>query len=212
LRDIELGFDFADNEVALVDRLQVGSEEAFETLIELYQAPVYNLAYRILSDHAEACDAVQETFLKIYKGISHFRGESGLKTWIYKIALSECLNRQRWWKRWRHYVTASLDEPACFGQDPGAKKIEVADTGPNPEVSCAAHETEQVIQKALRALPLDFRMVVVLRDVEGLSYEEIAEALGLSLGTVKSRLWRGRLELKAQLRETLRRPRSQDQG
>jgi RNA polymerase sigma-70 factor (ECF subfamily) len=204
LRDIELGFDFAENDFALVDRLQVGSEEAFETLIDLYQAPVYNIAYRVLGDHAEACDAVQETFLKIYKGIGHFRGECGLKTWIYKIAMSECLNRQRWWNRWRHYVTASLDEPACYGQEPGTKTLDVADVRPSPEISCAAHETEQVIQNALKALPFDFRIVVVLRDIDGLSYEEIAEALKISLGTVKSRLWRGRLELKARLQEVLK--------
>src|SRR6516225_2437211 len=102
LSNFEIGAGFIENinEVALLDRLQVGSEEAFEALMHNYKTPVYNIAYRVLGDPSEAADAVQETFLKIYKGIKNFRGECGLKTWIYRIAISEALNRQRWWKRW----------------------------------------------------------------------------------------------------------------
>jgi RNA polymerase sigma-70 factor (ECF subfamily) len=200
LSNFEIGFDFIENEVALVDRLQVGSEEAFETLMHLYKAPVYNIAYRILGDPCEAADAVQETFMKIYKGIKNFRGESGLKTWIYKIAIAETLNRQRWWKRWRRKVTFSLDEPVSFTHE-YSKSMEVPDSRPGPEARLAARETEHAVQKALNTLSLDFRIVVVLRDIEGLSYEEIAETLRISLGTVKSRLWRGRLELKNKLHD-----------
>ena len=97
----EIGLDFLENEPALVDGLQVGSREAFETLVRLYQAPIYNLAYRILGDSAEASEATQEAFVRIYKGIGRFRGECGLKTWIYRIAVSASLNRRRWWKRWK---------------------------------------------------------------------------------------------------------------
>ena len=200
MSNFEIGFDFIENEVALVDRLQVGSEEAFETLMHLYKAPVYNIAYRILGDPCEAADAVQETFMKIYKGIRNFRGESGLKTWIYKIAIAETLNRQRWWKRWRRKVTLSLDEPIRFTQEYSGP-MELPDSQPGPEACLAARETEQAVQKALSTLSLDFRIVVVLRDIEGLSYEEIAETLRISLGTVKSRLWRGRLELKNKLHD-----------
>jgi RNA polymerase sigma-70 factor, ECF subfamily len=206
LRNFEIGLDFAKNEVALVDRLQVGSEEAFETLMQLYQAPVYNIAYRVLSDASDAADAVQETFLKVYKGIGSFRGECGLKTWIYKIAMSECLNRKRWWRRWRNHVTVSLDESIRHYQDEQPKMLDLPDSHPGPESVCAARETERAVQKALSALPLDFRMVVILRDIEGMSYEEIAEALHLSLGTVKSRLSRGRLDLKAKLCGLLDKP------
>ncbi len=200
MSNFEIGFDFVESEVALVDRLQVGSEEAFETLMHVYQVPVYNIAYRILGDPSEAADAVQETFMKIYKGIKHFRGESGLKTWIYKIAITETLNRQRWWKRWRRKVTLSLDEPISFAQE-NSRSIELPDSQPGPEACCAAKETEHAVQEALNTLSFEFRIVVVLRDIEGLSYEEIAETLRISLGTVKSRLWRGRLELKNKLHD-----------
>jgi len=199
LSNFEIGFDFIENEVALVDRLQVGSEEAFETLMNLYKAPVYNIAYRILGDPCEAADAVQETFMKIYKGIKNFRGESGLKTWIYKIAIAETLNRQRWWQRWRRKVALSLDEPISFREY--SKSMELPDSRRGPEASFAARETEHAVQEALNTLKLDFRIVVVLRDIEGLSYEEIAETLRISIGTVKSRLWRGRLELKNKLHD-----------
>ena len=200
MSNFEIGLGFIENEVAFVDRLQVGSEEAFETLMHLYKAPVYNIAYRFLGDTSEAADAVQETFMKIYKGIKSFRGECGLKTWIYKIAISETLNRQRWWKRWRRRATVSLDEPVTLGQGSTAP-FELPDSHPSPEAYFAAKETEQAVQRALGHLSVEFRLVVVLRDIEGLSYDEISETVGISLGTVKSRLWRGRLELKRELHE-----------
>src|SRR5438552_5687713 len=167
--------------------------------MNLYKATVYNIAYRILGDPCEAADAVQETFMKIYKGIKNFRGESGLKTWIYKIAIAETLNRQRWWQRWRRKVALSLDEPISFREY--SKSMELPDSRRGPEASFAARETEHAVQEALNTLKLDFRIVVVLRDIEGLSYEEIAETLRISIGTVKSRLWRGRLELKNKLHD-----------
>jgi RNA polymerase sigma-70 factor (ECF subfamily) len=200
LKNLEIGFELAENEVAFVDRLQVGSEEAFEALMHLYQTPIYNIAYRILGDSSEASETVQDTFIKIYRAIKTFRGESGLKTWIYKIAISESLNRQRWWRRWRKNVIASLDEPETSSSD-FSRCSGLTDAQPSPESYCASRETERAVQKALGKLPFEFRVVVVLRDLEGMSYEEIAETLKLSLGTVKSRLWRGRLELKGHLRE-----------
>jgi len=206
LSNFEIGFEFVENEVAFVDRLQVGSDEAFETLISLYQAPIYNVAYRILGDASEASDAVQETFMKIFKGIKTFRGESGLKTWIYRIAISESLNRQRWWKRWRHHAPVSVDDTSPNG----ARLVDVRDSRPTPESACAQMEMEREVQRALSGLSFEHRVAVVLRDIEGLSYEEIAETLGLSLGTVKSRLWRARSEMKTKLEPVLKsRSRSQ---
>jgi RNA polymerase sigma-70 factor (ECF subfamily) len=200
---LEIGFEFVENEVAFVDRLQVGSEEAFETLLYLYQVPIYNIAYRILGDPAEAADAVQETFMKIFKSIRHFRGESGLKTWIYKIAISESLNRHRWWKRWRRHAPFSIDDRSEF--EPGTPRpLEIRDSGPTPEMACARAEMEREVQRALGTLSVEHRIVIVLRDIEGLSYEEISEMLGLSLGTVKSRLWRGRDEVKKKLESLIR--------
>jgi RNA polymerase sigma-70 factor, ECF subfamily len=207
LRNIEIGVGCPDNEVALVGRLQVGSEEAFATLVQLYQDSIFNIAYRVLGDPVEASDAVQETFMKIYRGIAQFRGQSSLKTWIYKIAMTECLNRNRWWKRWKHYVPVSLDEPIHFNQDSTVETHDYADSRPTPEDHCVHRETEALVQAALKKLAVEFRIVVVLRDIEGLSYEEIADALKISLGTVKSRLWRGRFELKSLLQELLDKPR-----
>jgi len=200
LSNFEIGFEFVENEVAFVDRLQVGSDEAFETLIHLYRAPIYNVAYRILGDASEASDAVQETFMKIFKGIKTFRGESGLKTWIYRIAISESLNRQRWWKRWRRHAPVSIDDTSPNG----VRLVEVTDSGPSPESACARMEMEREVQRALNGLSFEHRVTVVLRDIEGLSYEEIAETLGLSLGTVKSRLWRARSEMKTRLESVLK--------
>ena len=200
MSNFEIGFEFLENEVAFVDRLQVGSDEAFETLIHLYQTPIYNVAYRILGDTSEAADAVQETFMKIFKGIKTFRGECGLKTWIYRIAISESLNRQRWWRRWRRHAPVSIDDTAPNGN----RLFDVTDSRPSPESTCAQLELEREVQKALDGLSFEQRVTVVLRDIEGLSYEEIAETLGLSLGTVKSRLWRARSEMKTKLETILK--------
>jgi RNA polymerase sigma-70 factor (ECF subfamily) len=207
LSNFEIGFEFVENEVAFVDRLQVGSDEAFETLIHLYQTPIYNVAYRILGDAAEASDAVQETFMKIFKGIGTFRGDCGLKTWIYRIAISESLNRQRWWKRWRRHAPFSIDDTSPNG----FRLAEVADSGPSPESACARVELEREVQKALNGLSFEHRVVVVLRDIEGLSYEEISTTLGLSLGTVKSRLWRARSDMKNKLESILKSHSRQEQ-
>lgn len=200
MSNLEIGFEFVENEVAFVDRLQVGSAEAFETLVQLYQASIYNVAYRILGDPSEASDAVQETFMKIFRGIKTFRGESGLKTWIYKIAISESLNRQRFWRRWRRHAPFSLDERV----NRESSLPEIVDPGPTPESALAQAEIEGVVQRALERLAVEHRIVIVLRDIEGLSYDEISEMLNLSLGTVKSRLWRARSELKEKLKSLLK--------
>ena len=195
----EIGLDFLDNEPALVDGLQVGSQDAFETLVRLYQVPIYNLAYRILGDSAEASEATQEAFVRIYKAIGRFRGECSLKTWIYKIAVSASLNRRRWWKRWKDHVPLSLDNPLPSSRG-SPRFLEVPDRGQDPETICARRETERAVQQGLDALAVEFRTVIVLRDIEGLTYEEIAETLAISLGTVKSRLWRARSQLRKRLR------------
>ncbi|MEW5975722.1 MAG: sigma-70 family RNA polymerase sigma factor [Acidobacteriota bacterium] len=205
MSNLEIGLDYVNNEIAFVNNLRVGSEEAFETLVGLYQSSIYSIAFRVLGDASEAAEVVQDTFMKIHKGIRGFRGECGLKTWIYRIAVSESLNRQRWWRRWRQRATISLDQPPSGDSDRG-HKLDVPDSRPGPESCCATKEMEAVVQRALKSVSLEFRIVVVLRDIEGLSYEEIGEALGISLGTVKSRLWRGRVELRKRLEEVLGRP------
>ena len=192
-----LDLEYRNNELALVGQLRVGSEQAYEVLVQLFQEPVYSLAYRILGNHAEAADAAQETFLKVFKGIGSFRGDCGLKTWIYKVTISESLNRLRWWKRWRKHAPVSIDDPLGSDGTQLGPPREIPDQTQSPDLALHRREVERTIQRALKSIAVEYRLVVILRDIEGFSYEEIAETLKISLGTVKSRLWRGRLELKA---------------
>ena len=182
-------------EALFVSRLKANEDAAYDELVRTYSAPIYHVAYRMTGDAAEASDAVQDIFLKIFRNIGGFKGEAALKTWIFKIAFSEILNRLRWWKRRHRYATLSLDE-SPNGNAPGAG---VADAGPTPEEVLQAKEREDAIQQALRRLSHEHRSIIVLRDIEGFSYTEIADVLGISMGTVKSRLARARADLKKSL-------------
>jgi len=182
-------------EALFVSRLKANEDAAYDELVRTYSAPIYHVAYRMTGDAAEASDAVQDIFLKIFRNIGGFKGEAALKTWIFKIAFSEILNRLRWWKRRHRYATLSLDE-SPNGNTPGDG---VADAGPTPEEVLQAKEREDAIQQALRRLSHEHRSIIVLRDIEGFSYTEIADVLGISMGTVKSRLARARADLKKSL-------------
>jgi len=173
------------DEAELVTELQSGSETAFDWVVTHYHAPVYNLILGMLGDTADAADASQEVFLKAFRGIHHFRQGSSLKTWLYRIAIREALNHKRWFKR-HLQKNVSLDvEP-----EEGHHAIEVEDLGPNPFEQLAAHEIQVAVQHALAQVPHVFRSAVILRDLEGLSYEEVAEVLECNVGTVKSRILR----------------------
>ena len=182
-------------EALFVSRLKANEDAAYDELVRMYSSPIYHVAYRMTGDAAEASDAVQDIFLKIFRNIGGFKGEAALKTWIFKIAFSEILNRLRWWKRRHRYATLSLDE-SPNGNTPGDG---VADAGPTPEEVLQAKEREDAIQQALRRLSHEHRSIIVLRDIEGFSYAEIADVLGISMGTVKSRLARARADLKKSL-------------
>ena len=182
-------------EALFVSRLKANEDAAYDELVRTYSGPIYHVAYRMTGDAAEASDAVQDIFLKIFRNIGGFKGEAALKTWIFKIAFSEILNRLRWWKRRHRYATLSLDE-SPNGNTPGDG---VADAGPTPEEVLQAKEREDAIQQALRRLSHEHRSIIVLRDIEGFSYAEIADVLGISMGTVKSRLARARADLKKSL-------------
>ena len=182
-------------EAMFVSRLKANEDAAYDELVRTYSGPIYHVAYRMTGDAAEASDAVQDIFLKIFRNIGGFKGEAALKTWIFKIAFSEILNRLRWWKRRHRYATLSLDE-SPNGNTPGDG---VADAGPTPEEVLQAKEREDAIQQALRRLSHEHRSIIVLRDIEGFSYTEIADVLGISMGTVKSRLARARADLKKSL-------------
>lgn len=176
----------------LVDSLRRGMDEAYETLIERFQQPVYNLVYRLLDDPSEAADVVQEVFIKVFRNIGAFRGNSSLKTWIYRIAYNEAWNHRRWFSRHKR------QEVGFEHEEEGARCFR--DVLPDPARSAfdlvSDVETHALIEDALGELNPVFRAAVVLRDIEDLSYEEIAEVLGVSLGTVKSRILRGREALR----------------
>jgi RNA polymerase sigma-70 factor, ECF subfamily len=179
------------DEAELVTELQAGSETAFDWLVTHYHGPVYNLILSMLGDSADAADAAQEVFLKAFKGIRHFRRGSSLKTWLYRIAIREALNHRRWFKRHLQKNVSIDAEP-----EEGFAQIDVEDESATPFDQLAAQEIQIAVHSALQQVPEVFRGAVILRDLEGLSYEEVAEVLELSVGTVKSRILRGRRALK----------------
>jgi RNA polymerase sigma-70 factor (ECF subfamily) len=187
-------------EAAIVAELKAGSEAAYAWLIGEFQQPVYGLVYRIVNDPADAADTTQEVFLKVFRGMKHFHGESSLKTWIYRIALHEAANRRRWWFRHKARET-SIEPPEPEDANAGEKAIQAAltDHRDSPFDCVAHHEVQQRVEEELRKLPEPYRTTLVLRDLEDMSYEEIAEVLEVSLGTVKSRLTRGRDALRERL-------------
>ena len=186
------------DESELVTELQAGSETAFDWLVTHYHGPVYNLILGMLGDTSDAADAAQEVFLKAFKGIRHFRQGSSLKTWLYCIAIREALNHRRWFKR-------HLQKNVSIDAEPqeGCKQIDVEDSGATPFEQLATHEIQEAVQNAMQQVPDVFRSAVILRDLEGLSYEEVAEVLDVSVGTVKSRILRGRRALKELLEPLL---------
>jgi RNA polymerase sigma-70 factor (ECF subfamily) len=189
-------------EAQFIERLKRGDAAAFETLVNERSGEIYGLLYRLTESSEEARDLTQETFLRAFQSIAHFRGESDLRTWIYRIAINQARNRWRWWRRRRRDVTVSIDAPQPNGQASLAGTLR-AENGPDPETDALAHERERALRKALSSLKSVYREAVVLRDIEGFAYEEIAVALEISVGTVKSRLARGRQELRRKLEGSL---------
>jgi RNA polymerase sigma-70 factor, ECF subfamily len=174
----------------------------FEVLFERFHEMVYGLAYRVLRNREEALDVSQEVFLTIYRKLDRFRGECSLKTWIYRIAINIATNRCRWWNRLRRRGTVSLDAHLAGGD--GREYSQVVTSGDrSPEQLLVLREEREQIRCSLLHLPIQQRVAVVLRDIEGMSYEEIAGVMSVSLGTVKSRIARGREELKRRLNGVL---------
>ena len=190
-------------EAQFIERLKRGDAAAFETLVKERSGEIYGLLYRLTENGEEARDLTQETFLRAFQSIVHFRGESDLRTWIYRIAINQARNRWRWWRRRRRDVTVSLDATDPNGGRPALVATLKCDNAYSPEQNALAHEREQALHKALSGLRRVYREAVVLRDIEGLAYEEIATALDISIGTVKSRLARGRQELRRKLEGSL---------
>src|ERR1051326_1815134 len=168
--------ELSAQEAAFVSRLQSNEDAAYDELVRAYSGTIYHVAYRMLGDSADASDVVQEIFIKVFKNISGFKGEAALRTWIFRIAFSEILNRLRWWKRRYKHATVSLDDD----HNGNGNEFTVSDLRPTPEEALQQREQEIAIQQALAKLSGDHRSIVILRDIEGFSYGEIADMLGIS--------------------------------
>ena len=190
-------------ETQFIERLKRGDAAAFETLVNERSGEIYGLLYRLTENVEEARDLTQETFLRAFQSINHFRGESDLRTWIYRIAINQARNRWRWWRRRRRDATVSIDEPEIGGGRLGLVATLKSTTAKDPEQDTLASERERALKKALGTLKRVYREAVILRDIEGFAYEEIATTLDISVGTVKSRLARGRQELRRKLEGSL---------
>ncbi len=188
------------DEAAMVAALQAGSEDAFRQLIAQYSGPLYSLLLRSLADPADAADVTQDVFIKVFRSVGSFHGNSSLKTWIYRIAMHEASNSRRWWMRHKR-AEITIDEPV--GVDEGDLNFSLADTladgRESPFESARQAQLRATVEAALREVPESFRTVVILREVEGMAYDEIAEILDINIGTVKSRLMRGRAALRGLL-------------
>ena len=190
-------------EAALVAELRAGSEEAFAWLIAHYHQPIYSLLARTVRDRGDAADLTQEVFVKVFRGVGGFHGESSLRTWIYRIALREASNQRRWWMRHKMQEVPMEQELNGSGCDtPICVRDTLVDSAESPFEMAVHAENKERVEAALSQVPEPFRTTLILRDIEGFVYEEVAEIQGVNLGTVKSRLVRGRACLKALLMAT----------
>lgn len=186
------------DESAFLSDLRAGRDNAYEALLERFQHPVYNLVSRLIDDRADAADVTQDVFLKVFRSVGSFRGQSSLKTWVYRIAVNESYNRRRWFGRHRRPEVGLEADEECR-----SVIHHVSDPTRSPYDLALSHEWGHAIELALNELNPVFRTAVVLRDIEEMSYEEIAEVLDVNLGTVKSRILRGREALRKSLMEQM---------
>jgi RNA polymerase sigma-70 factor (ECF subfamily) len=192
----------SEEDARILRGLRSGIEGAYEELIERYEQQVFGMVYRLLGNQSDASDVVQEVFLKVFRGVASFREQSSLRTWIYRIAVHEAYNHRRWFAR-HCRMEVSMEE---HGSEQSSCLDLTPDPGRSPFELAVDSEARTMIEHALTKINPVFRTAVVLRDVQNLSYEEIADILQVSLGTVKSRILRGREALR---RELTQRP---DQG
>ncbi len=189
--------DISAEELALVHALQAGNDDAFRQLITQYSTPLYSLLLRSLADPADAADVTQDVFIKVFRSIGGFHGDSSLRTWIYRIAMHEASNSRRWWVRHKK-AEVTIDNDVCDDEEGLSFSLAetLADHRDSPFESARQAQLRATVEAALRGVPESFRTVVILREIEGMAYDEIAEILGIHMGTVKSRLMRGRAALR----------------
>ena len=189
---------WSGDEAALIERCLEGDDSAFDELVQRYQDMVFNLSYRLLGSYDESADMTQEVFLQIYRKLGSFRRDASLRTWIYRIVINRAKNRQRWWMRRIGEMTAmSLDEAEA---NPTCELIALEDAlATAPDKALERKEESQLLMRAIEQLPFSHRTILLLKEIEDLSYDEIAATLNLPLGTVKSRLARARKSLRDKL-------------
>jgi len=188
--------EVGSREASLIARCATGDEEACAELVDEHQRLVFQLALNLLGDTQEALDLSQEVFLRVFRTLPTFRGHSALRTWIYRITVNQAKNRLRWWRRRRRALQVSLDDHV---RDHGELPTDAV--GASPDRVLRQKEIGDRLREALDRLPFDQRTAIVLREIDGLSYDEIAFSLGVAVGTVKSRLTRARQTLRRQLQE-----------
>jgi len=188
--------DVGGREAALIQRCAARDEDACAELVTEHQRMVYQLSLNLLGDHNEALDLSQEVFLRVFRTIHGFRGQSALRTWIYRIVVNQARNRQRWWRRRHRAQQVSLDEHIREHGD-----LPTQSDGEAPDRVFGQKQLAERLRVALDQLPFDQKTAIVLREIDGLSYEEIGFSLGIAVGTVKSRLARAREALRGQLRD-----------
>lgn len=186
-----------DEDISFILQFRKGDKAAFDHLMVKYQDSIMNLCVRILGNHTDGEDAAQETFVKVYKNLDRFKGEALFSTWLYRIAVNTCRIRQRSW--WNKLTGRAVKLDAPIKTDEGECAREISDTSLSPEKDLVRHRIAATVKEALASLPKNHKEVILLRDIQGCSYEEMATILGISLGTVKSRLMRARTAMQEKL-------------
>jgi len=192
---------FFETDAALVRAFQAGDKEAFDKLVLRYQDKVFHMCLRFLTDYEEANDSAQEIFVKVYLSLKRFRGDATFSTWLYRITVNTCKNKVKSFRYRFKSVSVPLGD--VHESEKRNSAIDIADDSPSPMGCLETREKEMLIQHAINTLPISQKTVILLRHIEGLSYEQIAEATGFNPGTVKSKLARARLHLREQLKGVL---------
>jgi RNA polymerase sigma-70 factor (ECF subfamily) len=196
----DVGASEEERDSDLIERYLAGSEEAFNRLVTRHQRRAVNLAYRFLGNYEDACDIAQDAFVRLYRSLRRFKGDCSFRTWLYKIILNLCRNKYRWKKRRGEFAKVSVDHP---GGDNNETPMEIPDASLSVERQIRRKEMRSRIEESLSRLPGDYREILVLRHMEGLSYSDICGLLGCAEGTVKSRLHRARVEIRKLLADVI---------
>jgi RNA polymerase sigma-70 factor, ECF subfamily len=199
-RVTQLGAEATPSDHVLLERCRAGDEKAFDDLVVRHQQRAFNVAFQVLRDHEDATEVAQDAFVRIYRSVNEFRGECEFTTWLHQIVVNLARNRHRWWKRRGRHASVSLDGPVETVD--GEALLQVAASTDAPDVQSVKAEFVEMLNRKMDELPRKFREVLVLRNVENLSYEQIAVVLGCSVGTVKSRIARARDELRDRMKDS----------